>query len=212
MLSITPTGAGARLIPQSIGASIGSLGSGLLMRATGRYWYLNFLMQLVSLVATSLIAGTFDARMGHSLADTVPPFIYLFMVGCAYGSMLTITLLSLIAAVDHKHQAVITSASYAFRSTGSTIGITLGSVVFQNLLRDGLYARFGNENEDQIKRIRDSVDEVKRLPPEWHTGVIEAYVDALRGVWVVVLGLAALAAISSLFLREHILHKNLERR
>jgi len=37
-------------------------------------------------------------------------------------------------------------------------------------------------------------------------------VKALRGVWVVVLVFAVLAAIVSTFIREHVLHNNLERR
>ena len=48
--------------------------------------------------------------------------------------MLTIMLLAMIAVVDHKEHALVTSASYTFRSTGSTIGITVASAVFQNVL------------------------------------------------------------------------------
>ena len=122
--------------------------------------------------------------------------------------------ISLISAVEHKYQAVITSASYAFRSTGSSIGITIASAVFQNLLKERLFFRFGDQPgaADEIKRIRDSVDEVRHLPPGWYEGVIEAHVEALKGVWVVVLGFAVLAAIVSTFIRENVLHKNLERR
>lgn len=209
ILQLSATAAGARLIPQSAGTALGSLGSGILMRATGRYRLLNFVMQCLSLTAAALILGTLDANI-----DAAPPFIYLFMHGTAYGSMLTITLISLIAAVEHKHQAVITSASYAFRSTGSTIGITISSAVFQNLLKKGLEGRFGDlpGAEEEIGRIRDSVDEVKRLPPGWHDGVIEAYVDAFRGVWVVVLAFGTCAAIASLFIRQHKLYSNLDRK
>ena len=206
---LSATGAGARLIPQSAGAALGSLGSGLLMRATGRYRLLNVVMQCLSITAAALILGTLDAHV-----ETAPPFIYLLMHGTAYGSMLTVTLISLIASVEHKHQAVITSASYAFRSTGSTIGITISSAVFQNLLKKGLEGRFGDwpGAEEEIGRIRDSVDEVKRLPPRWHDGVIDAYVDAFTGVWVVVLAFGTCAAIASLFIRQHKLYSNLDRK
>lgn len=209
ILQLSATAAGARLIPQSAGTALGSLGSGILMRATGRYRLLNVVMQCLSLTAAALILGTLDANV-----DAAPPFIYLFMHGTAYGSMLTVTLISLIAAVEHKHQAVITSASYAFRSTGSTIGITISSAVFQNLLKKGLEGRFGDlpGADEEIGRIRDSVDEVKRLPSGWHDGVIDAYVDAFRGVWVVVLAFGTCAAIASLFIRQHKLYSNLDRK
>ncbi|EMC99742.1 hypothetical protein BAUCODRAFT_145124 [Baudoinia panamericana UAMH 10762] len=206
---VSSTRAGTLFIPQSVGTALGSLGSGLIMRATGKYRLLNLFAQLLSLTSASLILGTFNATVPDA-----PPFIYLFMEGTAYGSMLTITLISLISAVDHKYQAVITSASYAFRSTGSSIGITIASAVFQNTLQQRLYDRFSPlpGAADEIRRIRESVDEIKHLPEGWRDGVMEAYVEALRGVWVVVLGFAVLASITSFFIREHVLHKNLARK
>ncbi|KJY01208.1 MFS multidrug transporter like protein [Zymoseptoria brevis] len=206
---VSSTRAGTLFIPQAAGTAIGSLGSGLIMRATGKYRLLNFAMQLLQLLAASLILGFFDQNV-----PTAPPFIFLLMGGLAYGSMLTITLIALISAVDHKYQAVITSASYAFRSTGSSIGITIASAVFQNLLKSLLFERFGDEPgaADRIRRIRDSTDELARLPQDWKEGVIEAYVGALRGVWVVMLGFGILAAFTSLFIKQHKLYSNLERK
>jgi hypothetical protein len=166
-------------------------------------------MQALSLASAAAILATFDSRV-----NAIAPFFYLFMSGTAYGSMLTITLISLIAAVEHKHQAVITSASYAFRSTGSTIGITISSAIFQNLLKSSLERRFGElpGAAEEIGRIRDSVDEVHRLPEGWYEGVMEAYVESFRGVWVAALGFATLAALSSFFIKQHTLHGNLERK
>ncbi|KAK1037428.1 hypothetical protein LTR33_016224 [Friedmanniomyces endolithicus] len=205
---VSPTRAGTLFIPQSVGTAFGSFGSGLLMRATGKYKLLNLFMQLLNLVACALILGTFNL----TVADA-PPFIYLFMIGTAYGAMLTITLNALISAVDHKYQAVITSASYAFRSTGSSIGITIASVVFQNILKARLYDRFGalHGAEAEIRRIRDSVEEIRHVPAGWHDGVMEAYVEALIGVWTVILAFSVAAAVASLFLRQHTLYKSLDR-
>lgn len=196
-------------VPQAVGTALGSLGSGVIMRWTGKYRLLNVFAQILSLLAAALILGTFNERLAKA-----PPFIYFFIGGTSYGAMLTITLISLISAVDHKYQAVITSASYAFRSTGSSIGITIASAVFQNLLKKLLTKRFGDlpGAADEIKRIRDSADELLNLPPGWHDGVIAAYIDALRGVWVVVLGFAILAAVASVFIKQHKLYSNLQRR
>jgi predicted MFS family arabinose efflux permease len=205
----TTTQAGLLFIPQAAGVSFGSLGSGIVMRWTGKYKALLLMLQLISVVATALILGTFNT----SIAE-VPPYIYLFMVGTAYGSMLTITLVSVISAVDHKYQAVMTSASYAFRSTGSSIGVTIASAVFQNLLKAFLFEKFGDQPgaAKQIRKIRESPDAINSLPPAWKEGVIATYVDALRGVWVVVFGFAVLAATASIFVRQHKLHSNLARK
>jgi MFS family permease len=201
--------AGARLIPNSLGASFGSLGSGLVMRATGKYYYLGIFVVSCLVAGCASIAGTFDQN-----TPDAPPFVYFFMCGTGYGGMLTTTLLGLISAVDHEHQAVITSASYAFRSTGSTIGITIASAVFQNALKNQLWARFGDKKDaaEVIGKLRDSIDEIKHLPPGWFEGVMESYMWALRGVWLLALGLSIIGALASLGMREHVLHKNLARK
>jgi tetrahydromethanopterin S-methyltransferase subunit B len=128
--------------------------------------------------------------------------------------MLTVTLLAAISAVPHDHQAVVTSATYAFRSTGSTIGVTIASAVYQNLLLSRLHQRFdGLEGaEDEIRRIRDSLEELQHLPEGWKEGVYEAYGVALRGVFATGLGLAVMGTVAASFMREHKLHATISRR
>lgn len=202
------TAAGARLIPQAIGTSLGSLGSGIVMRATGRYMLFNYFSMFLQVLSTGLIC---------TLKLTTPPFlpfIYFFLLGAAYGSMLTVTLVGLISAVSHEFHAVATSASYAFRSTGSTIGITIASAVFQNVLKSGLWSRFGDRENarELISQIRDSLEEIHNIPEDWKPGVLAAYMDSLRAVFLTLLGLSVLGALTSLAMREHKLHTNLARK
>ncbi|CAG8419970.1 unnamed protein product [Penicillium salamii] len=205
---LSATAAGARLIPQAIGTSVGSLASGIIMRASGRYKLLNYVAMGLQVLSAGLIC-TLDLYTPVGL-----PFLYFFLGGASYGSMLTITLVALISAVDHQHHAVITSASYAFRSTGSTIGITIASAVFQNALKIGLWGRFGEREhaKEMIGRLRDSLDEIWNVPADWTPGVLDAYMDSLRAVFLTLLGLAVLGSLSSLAMREHTLHNNLSRR
>ena len=204
---LSTTQAGARLIPQSIGGASGSLGSGLIMKSTGRYWWLNMGFQSIYVLALALIC-TFNLT-----TPLWPPLLYFFMGGIGFGGILTVTLLALIAAVEHKNQAVITSASYAFRSTGSTIGITIASAVYQNSLKVKLWDRFGHEEHaaEIIKRIRDNFDEIHTVPPSWREGVVDSYMESLSTVFVTATVMAVLGAIVSVFMREHVLHKNLAR-
>ena len=132
-------------------------------------------------------------------------------LGIGYSCMLTITLLALIAAVAHAHQAVITSASYAFRSTGSTIGIAIASAVFQNILNLRLQSRFP-ESPEVINKLRDSLEEIQQLDPTLRSRATACYMDALRGVFLTILGIGVLGAVASLFMREHTLHANLSRK
>ena len=202
------TQAGARLIPQSVGVGIGSVGSGIIMRWLGTYYALNIGIQAIFLLGMALISTfTLDT-------PTWLPIICFLCTGIGYSGMLTVTLIALISAVEHTHQAVMTSASYAFRSTGSTIGITIASSVFQNVIQSELWNRFGDRKDAGtiIPRIRDSLDEIKRLPDSWKTGVMEVYMDALRAVFLTLLGIGVLGALVSLGMREHKLHRNIARR
>ncbi|KAI9712792.1 MAG: hypothetical protein M1820_001414 [Bogoriella megaspora] len=205
---LSPTAAGARLIPNSIGGALGSLTAGLVMRWTGRYYYLNAVIEAIAVASYALIAAFFNANLPFA-----PPFPILFMSGFGYGAMLTTTLIALISGIPHSQQAVVTSASYAFRSTGSTIGITISSAVFQNVLKAQLWARFRAQPgaEGMIRRLRDSIEEIRNVPVEWREGVLESYFSAIQGVWYVILGTGALGALISLGMREYKLHTTLDR-
>jgi hypothetical protein len=142
-------------------------------------------------------------------------YVYLIPGGLGYGGMLTITLVALIAAIDHEHQAVITSASYAFRSTGSTIGITVGSAVFQNWLRRSLLQAFDNlpQKDELARRIRDDFHEIARLPSAMlRQTALDCYMGAFRATFLTALSITVLAGCTSLFMREHKLHSNLARK
>lgn len=200
---------GLRLIPYAASLSVGSLSTGFIMRKTGRYYLLSCVLMTL-LVAGSALYITFDLNTPNWAT-----YLYGIPAGIGYGGMLTVTLIAMISAVEHKDQAVITSASYAFRSTGSTIGITIASAVFQNILTMELRERYGGSKggEKAIERIRNSLEEIKHLPKGWHKAdVLDSYMHAVKGAFVAGLGLAILAAAVSLFMREHTLHKNLARK
>jgi len=204
---LSATRAGTRLIPQSIGASIGSLGCGLVMNTTGKYKILGLSVIAIFVLGTGLLATlTFESPQW-------PAYIYMLLVGTGYGGMLTVTLLATISAVSHDHQAVITSATYAFRSTGSSIGVTIASAVYQNILLEGLHRRFDGRTgaQERIQRIRDALEELKHLPPSWREGVFDAFGDALRAVFLTALGIAVLGLVCGAFMRQHKLHKSIAR-
>ena len=208
ILGHSASAAGARLIPSSIGAAVGSLGSGFVMRATGRYWLLNLIMVCI-LVASGVLNVIW---LGENTPEWQPFFIFA-LAGIGYGALITTTLLALISGVAHEHQAVITSASYAFRSTGSTIGISISSAVFQNVLGSRLWNQLGQYKDAGvwISRLRNDLEALKDFPEELKEKALHACMDALHAVWWTVLVMVVIAAVTSLAMRENVLHKKLDR-
>ena len=206
---LSTTQAGLLLVPQSIGTAFGSIIVGLMMRWLGRYYILSICVLTIYLIGQALIAA-------FVLETPIWEIVIAFaMLGVGYSGMLTTTLLALISSVEHKHQAVITSANYAFRSTGSTIGITIASAVFQNILQARLWDLLGDQENgpEIIRKLKGSLDAMKTdLSPEWRLPVQHVYVDALRGVFLTTLGISALGFLTNLGLREYTLHKNLARK
>ena len=205
---LSTTQAGVRLVPSSLRVCLGSVSVGLIMRSTGKYYIMNLFVEGVLVLSLGLLS-TFTLT-----TPTWRPFVYLFLSGVGYSEMLTLMLLALIAAVDHKEHALVTSASYAFRSTGSTICITVASVVFQNVLNTKLWTRLGNRAgaDEIIPRVRESLEAVNDLPLTWKTDVEQIYMGALTATFQTILLTGVIGFVASLFLREHRLYTTLTRK
>lgn len=202
------TSAGLVLLFSPVGLCCSSVGAGIIMKRTGRYVGLGILA--VSLqTAHAIILTTLNAD-----SPRWQLIVAFLLSGAGYGAMLTITLLACLAAVDHSQQAVITSATYAFRSVGGTVGITLASAVYQNILKHQLWDRFGGlpGAAEEIHRIRDDLSEIQHLPEGWSAdSVLAAFMEAFRGVWLTMLGLVLLGLISVSLMKQHTLHSTLAR-
>ncbi|KAI1645095.1 MFS general substrate transporter [Daldinia loculata] len=198
------TDSGVVILFAPIGISICSIGSGLIMRKTGRYGIFAVLLQVASVVILTTLDE--DSPGWHLM-------IAFLLLGSGQGGMLTITLLACLAAVDHSHQAVVTSATYAFRSVGGTVGVTIASTIYQNVLKTELWGRFGDlpGAAEEIHRIRDDLDELKHLPDGWYDGVIASFMEAFRSVWLTMLGLVLLELVCISLMKQHKLHSTLSR-
>lgn len=202
------TASGAALIPFSIATSVGSLLVGATMRNIGRYKYANIVTLFGILLATTLLCAC-TLRTPLWL-----PRLCMGIFGASYGGMLTVTFVALINAVEIQEQAVATSLMYAFRATGSVIGVAMASAVFQNVLRTRLRIRFGHRENgaDMIRKIIDSIDEMNRMAWRDRGLVRESYMISLKGVFVATFGLAVLGLVSGLLIKERRLHTTLSRK
>ncbi|KAJ6184688.1 major facilitator superfamily domain-containing protein [Penicillium mononematosum] len=202
------TNAGLLILSSSpVGGSCGSIGAGMIMNKTGKYTRLGVVSGIV--MTSGVITFAFHDKNTPSLLTPIA----FFLVGSGYGSLLTTTLLACIAAVEHAHQAVVTSATYMGRSVGSALGITISSAVYQNVLSKRLWDRFGNypDSAKEIARIRNDIMELKHLPDGWYEGVIKSFMDAFHAVFLALLGMVIAGLVCASLMRQHTLHSTLNR-
>ena len=179
----SPRKVGIRLLPEPLGAALGSLISGAIMRATGGYGITKF-----------FFLGIFTAgAAGYSSSDLNTadwkPEVFLFINGFGFGGSLTVLLLALLSAVRHEMQAVATSLMYTFRSVGATLGVTVAGILFRQVLLDHV-GQASEENKDPVilwEMLRKCrlQGEAEGACPQW---LLSAYMCAVHSVFLLALG------------------------
>jgi MFS family permease len=101
----TATEVGLIILFSPMGSSFSSVGAGIIMNKTGKYTGLGIASAII-MACGVVVFGFHD----ENTRDWLTAIVF-FLVGTGYASMLTTTLLACIAAVEHTHQAVVTSAT-----------------------------------------------------------------------------------------------------
>ncbi|KAJ5160278.1 Major facilitator superfamily domain general substrate transporter [Penicillium canariense] len=174
MLGHSSSEIGLRLLPDSIGAGLGSFLVGLVIRVSGKYGVFRYTMTILLVLAS--VGFVFSSV--HT--PWILPELYLLCKGFGMGGVLTMLILALLHSVPHKRHATATSALYAFRSTGATVGLSAASAVFyhrmyQSSLEKGSSCKEGDQ----------------------------CYLDALHGAFQLALVFAAAGVVSALFVATH---------
>ncbi|KAH6887705.1 major facilitator superfamily domain-containing protein [Thelonectria olida] len=208
VLGDSPTTAGLKILPASLGLAVGALGAGFIMRSTGKY---------VGLVISSIMVMTVGTVMFTFQSQASPAWITIlafFIVQATYSAVITVTQIACVASVDHSLQAIVTSTTYLARNIGSTIGMTMVSLIYQSILDFRLRARFGSypNADSEITKIEDDLGHLQDLPPGWYDEVIESFVESFRAVWFIMLAWSILALICISPIKQHQLHTRLDRK
>lgn len=187
--------AGLHLIPNAVIASACSLTSGLIMARTGRY------KAMLTGFGVSAFAG--PLLMCFWKRGSTPEWAYWLTMpwnGAAYGGVLTITLVALIAAIEPTMMAAATGVTYLFRATGSVLGISLSNAVLQNALQKKLRAS-GLPNK-VISAIRTDVNVIKQLPKAQKKLAVGAMESSFHQVFIAITVAAVLAFACLLPIQE----------
>ena len=206
VLSLSTTETGVRFIAQAAGIVIASFAAGIIVKMTGRYYYLNLAIQVVFVVGFALITTL------NLTSPVWAPFVYLGIIGLGFGGQLVVTLVALLSSIDANQQATVTSASYSFRAIGITLGPIVSTAVFLKVLNRHLsQSAAAGQQGDLSGVLKNDFDALRNLEPAAKTAATQCYMQALKAVFFLALGEMGVAAVASLLMRENFLPKVLRR-
>jgi predicted MFS family arabinose efflux permease len=197
---LSATQAGLRLIPAVICSVSGSLGSGIYMKRTGKYYWITVVCYSTMVLGMTIIL----LCSGVLVRSQLGLIIGLCLAAFSNGVGVTTSLIALISNAKHEDQAIATACSYLFRSLGSVIGVSLTATAANSALRVQLSQRLGNgpDVENIANRIRQSLDYVKTLEPQLRTTVEDCYGKSTQTAFALCIGLVFGAAFFAWFIRE----------
>ncbi|KAF9456713.1 MFS general substrate transporter [Collybia nuda] len=196
--------AGLWLIPSVVGSLVGSLGGGLIMQAMGKFYLVTVYGYVFLFVGTGIVI-----LMTGTLIRSVHGLVVGLIIGSiGIGSGITTSLIALIANAGQADQAIATAVSYLFRSMGSVVGVSIGSTLVQETLRSYLRRRLsGNDVEEIIQHVRESLSYLDELDPATRIIVRSAYEKAIQVTLSFTVAMAACGLVSSIFIKEKALSR-----
>lgn len=176
---------GLLLVPMLITSVAASMGSGVYMKRSGKFYWVtvwSYFVMVVSYPAIAIgmyyddngvvvVAGSVLALgtgAGKSISS-VHAALYTLHKRSAQTltcTAVTTTLIGLLANAAEEDTAVVVACSYLFRSLGCSVGVTVTSAVLQQVLRVQLAYRLpnGDEAREIEERVRLNLDAIKELP------------------------------------------------
>ncbi|KAE9388840.1 MFS general substrate transporter, partial [Gymnopus androsaceus JB14] len=167
----TAAQAGTLLVPAAISATIGTLAGGWSVQRSGKFWWLIVCGYSTQALGTCLVAFAVYAKgITYSIAS----------FGCGFG--ITATVVAIVGNAGKGAQAVATSVSFLFRSTGAVVGILIGGTIIQISLRSLLHNRLEATEADVdeiVNGVRASLSYIYTLPVSLQTKVRLTYCEAV---------------------------------
>ncbi|KAH7023520.1 major facilitator superfamily domain-containing protein [Ilyonectria destructans] len=192
------TQSGALLVPGMIAGVLASLFGGWWIKRTGRFYWVTvsgygvLLFALLPLILSVLFRSTPGEVLG------------LVITSLGAGCGITTTLVGLLANAAVEDTAVVIACSYLFRSLGSSIGISTGSAVLQQVLRTQLAARLPNGDDARgiEDKVRQNLDYIKELPPHIADQVRSSYQAATLGAFALILVYLTTSFLVTFWIKE----------
>ncbi|MTD57671.1 MFS transporter [Amycolatopsis pithecellobii] len=197
----SPTNAGLMMLPLVLGIMLGSQLSGRITAKTGRYKFLPVVGTFVIAIGAVLYAQVhFDSPLWQPLA-------YALIIGLGLGGCMQTLIIAAQNAGPRSDMGVSTAAATFFRQMGGTLGVAVFLTILFNLLPNRISDAFGGRlpaqfNAGALTQLQSNTSGLQSLPEAIKVPVLTGFTNSMHGVFYVAAGVALLACIVLLFMRE----------
>jgi hypothetical protein len=205
---LSPIVTGIALFPETFTVAPASVIVGILTSITGRYWWALW----SGWVLTTLGMGILYLQDAHT---TTAAWIFLNLVpGLGTGILFAGMAITIPAASKPADMAYAVAFFSFFRAFGQGVGVAVGGTIFQNQIKRKLNAYpllaplAAEYSKDAAGLVQVMIKAMEKGTARLQ--LVDAYADSLKVVWATMCGLAAVALVSSLFVKGYSLEVELE--
>ncbi|WP_158879402.1 MFS transporter [Amycolatopsis anabasis] len=196
----TPTESGLLMIPLMGGIMSGSVISGQITGKTGRYKMFPVIGTFLIAVGALLFAQVeYNSALWH-------PLVYAAIIGLGLGGCMQTLIIAVQNAGPRRDMGVSTASATFFRQIGGTAGVAVFLTILFNVLPGNITKAFGGNAPagagGQLGDLQSNTSGIQDLPEQIRTPVLIGFTDSINTVFYVAAGVAALAFIVLLFMRE----------
>jgi EmrB/QacA subfamily drug resistance transporter len=195
--NLSATSSGLLVLPLMLGVLGGSVATGRLVVATGRY-------KPFPVLGCAVMTGAFWllSRVGTATPQTTVTG-EMVLLGVGIGLTMQVLVVAGQNAADHRHVGVVTSLAQFFRELGGSVGVAFFGAVFAGRVGAELTRRLPGAAAHALGgSLRGAPAQLRTLPPGVHQAVAHAVATAVDSVFAWALPFAALALLLTLLLRE----------
>ncbi|MFF0456907.1 MFS transporter [Nocardia africana] len=197
----SPTKAGLLMLPLVLGIMIGSLIAGQVTKLTGRYKILPVLGTFVIACGAALYAQV------HYDSPLWQPLVYSAVIGFGLGGCMQTLIIAAQNAGPRSDMGVSTASATFFRQMGGTLGVAVFLTILFNLLPHKIIDAFGGVlppgfDTGKLDQLQANTSGIATLPAQVRDPILIGFTDSLHGVFYAAAGVALLACVVLLFMKE----------
>lgn len=208
-LGASATRAGVLMLPYSLGCSVTSGLSGMVVSKTGRYRETLWASLAIFAVGMGLMTMLDEAS---SMAEKV---IFTLIAALGLGGAFQTPLIGLQAAMPIKDMATSTATFGFIRTLGGTLGISVGQAIFSSILVTKI-TKIPNLppflSSAEPAQLSQAVYRLKSITdPTLRALVLHAYTRSISTVWIVMTPIVGVGFIMTLFIKKYTLKRAIVR-